>query len=83
MKGIGCHHPVVSPLHADLTGLPPTTIFVGTHEIAHHDAVLFAEKAQSQGCSVQLRVGHKMIHVWPLLPIPEGARARAEIFSLL
>lgn len=77
------NHPWVSPIHADLHGLPPTTILAGTRDLSHHDAVDLAHKARSQGSSVDLRLGQDMIHVWPLLPIPEGRQARVEIAELI
>ena len=76
-------HPWVSPIHACLHGLPPTTIWVGTRDLSHHDAVDLAHKARSQGSAVDLKLGPDMLHVWPLLPIPEGRRARAEMADLI
>lgn len=76
-------HPLISPVNAQLAGLPPMVVFAGTNDITHHDTVRFAEKAQSQGCQVDLGLESKMIHVWPLLPFPEGKRTRNEICGLL
>lgn len=76
-------HPFVSPAYADLSKLPAMTVFAGTHDILHHDAVLFAQKAQGQGCQVDLRLRSGMIHAWPLLPFPEAKQAREEIARLL
>lgn len=62
----------VSPLYGDLRELPPILLFAGTKDIAHHDGLLFAEKARTAGSRVDLQIGKEMIHVWPILPIPEG-----------
>lgn len=69
-------HPHVSPLHGDLAGLPPLLIFAGTRDIACHDELLFADAARAAGVPVALQVGDGLIHVWPILPIPEGKAAR-------
>lgn len=76
-------HPFVSPVYADLSNLPAMTVFAGTHDILHHDAVLFVQKAEKHGCQVDLRLRCGMIHAWPLLPFPEAKQARDEIARLL
>lgn len=55
-------HPLLSPLFADLTGLPPLMIQVGDDEILLDDSVRFAEKAHSQGVSINATVWPKMWH---------------------
>lgn len=72
-------HPYVSPINGDLHGLPATLLFTGTRDIAHHDALLFADMARSAGVQFDLQVGAGMLHVWPILPVPEGKLARATI----
>jgi acetyl esterase/lipase len=59
-------HPLLSPLHADLSGLPPLFIHVATDEILYEDGLRLAEAARAAGVDVTLRVGERMIHVWPL-----------------
>lgn len=76
-------HPWVSPLHADLRDLPPITLLAGTRDLAHLDALELVHRAREQGNQIDLRMGHDMLHVWPLLPIPEGRQARAEIAELI
>lgn len=71
------HHPYVSPLHADLHGLPPTTLLIGTRDILCHDAQTLAGKLAAQGTPVQVHMGEGMVHVWPLLPTAEAQSARA------
>ena len=41
--------PLVSPLYADLAGLPPLLIQVGDRETVLDDSVMFAEKARAAG----------------------------------
>ena len=76
-------HPYISPLHADLSGLPAMTIYAGTHDILYPDSRALAEKARLHGNHVHLIVGPDMIHVWPILPFEEGRVARSDIAARL
>lgn len=76
---LGVKHPLVSPLHANPSGLPPMLVIVGTDDILGHDALLFATSAARSGCSVQTEIGQGMLHVWPLLPIAEARACRETI----
>lgn len=75
--------PRVSPLHGDLAGLPPVTMFSGTRDIVNADAHAFHERASAAGVDVTLHEAPGMIHDYPLLPIPEGRRARTQIVAAL
>lgn len=48
--------PLVSPLFGDLTGMPPSALFVGGDEIMLSDARSLHEKLLESGCVSQLRV---------------------------
>jgi acetyl esterase/lipase len=69
--------PCLSPLFANLAGLPPLLIQVGSHEILYDDSVRFAEKAREAGVDVRLEVGNQLWHVWhAAVPyVPESANA--------
>jgi phosphinothricin tripeptide acetyl hydrolase len=56
--------PLASPLYADLSGLPPMLIQVGSTEILLDDAKRLAERARSAGVKVTLEIGEGMMHVW-------------------
>ena len=72
--------PLISPLYADLTGLPPLLIQVGTDEILLDDAARFAHKAQAAGVDVTLEVWQGMFHVFHIFPFfAETAEAVAQI----
>lgn len=81
--GLPLDDPVVSPLFGDLAGLGPLTVFVGTRDITHPDCVLLVSKAQGAGVATEFHEAPGMVHVYPLLPIPEGRRARRTIARLL
>lgn len=56
----------ISPQFADLAGLPPTLIHVGTREALLDDSRLLAQRMQAQGCEAQLAVYSGMWHVWQI-----------------
>ena len=58
--------PRVSPLYADLKGLPPLLIQVGSAEMLLADATRFAAAAGEADVPVTLEVWPHMIHAWPL-----------------
>ncbi len=58
--------PRVSPLYADLKGLPPALIQVGSAETLLADATRFAAAAGAADVAVTLEVWPHMIHAWPL-----------------
>jgi acetyl esterase/lipase len=58
--------PRLSPLFADLRGLPPVLIQVGSEETLLADATRFAEAAGAANVAVTLEVWPHMIHAWPL-----------------
>ena len=64
--------PLIAPLQADLSGLPPILIQAGADEILLDDAVRFADCATAAGINVKLEVWPHMWHVWqtrvPFLP---------------
>lgn len=71
--------PMVSPIHGDLAGLGPVTMFSGTRDILNADARRFVLLAGAAGLNVEYHEQPEMIHVYPLLPIPEAKTARAAI----
>ncbi len=56
--------PLASPAHADLAGLPPLLIQVGTDEVLLGDSRLLAGNAEAAGVEVKLEEWENMIHVW-------------------
>jgi acetyl esterase/lipase len=69
--------PLASPLYADLSGLPPLLILVGTAEVLLDDATRLAGRAEAAGVDTTLEVWDDMIHIWPVLAamLPEGQAA--------
>jgi acetyl esterase/lipase len=70
--------PRLSPVRADLRGLPQLHIQVGTREVLLDDARQLADKASADGVDVTLDVVDDMIHIWPTLGagvVPEAQEA--------
>jgi monoterpene epsilon-lactone hydrolase len=68
--------PLASPLFADLRGLPPLLIHVGSDEVLLDDAVQLSERAKQAGVTATLEVWDRMIHVWHwFLPMLEEAES--------
>ena len=71
--------PLASPLFADLRGLPPLLIQVGSEEVLLDDASGLAERARAAGVEATLEVWEQMIHVWHwFLPWLDEAHAAVE-----
>jgi epsilon-lactone hydrolase len=58
-------HPLVSPVYAELSGLPPLQIHVGSDEILLDDSRRIATIAATSGVDCELTVWEEMIHVFP------------------
>jgi monoterpene epsilon-lactone hydrolase len=76
--------PGVSPLFADLAGLPPMLIQTGTEEVLLSDSTRLADRAKAAGVDVQLDLRDGMWHVYPLfagmMPEATDALVRAAVF---
>ena len=73
--------PLAAPLYADLAGLPPLLIIVGTAEVLLDDAVRLHEKAEAAGVSSRLEIWEDMVHIWPWFApfLPEGQQAMEQM----
>jgi acetyl esterase/lipase len=73
--------PLAAPLYADLRGLPPLFIQVGTSETLLDDARRLAERAKAAGVDTTLEEWPDMIHVWHLFGsfLPEAQEASDRI----
>jgi len=80
LDGVNPRTPLAAPLYADLKGLPPMLIQVGSAETLLDDAVRLAGAAGSADVRVRLEVWPDMIHVWQLFyqQVAAGRRALAE-----
>jgi epsilon-lactone hydrolase len=81
----GPRTPLAAPIHADLRGLPPLLIQVGSAETLLDDAVQIAARAGMADVKVTLEVWPGMIHAWPLFyqQLSDGRRAIAAAGSFV
>ena len=72
--------PRLSPLFADLGGMPPTLIQVGASETLLADSTRLATAMGVANCAVTLEVWPDMIHAWPMwnAGLEPGRRALAQ-----
>lgn len=71
--------PRVSPVLGDLRGLPPVDLWVGDRDICLPDARRLRDGLQDAGVDVTYVEEPDAIHVYPLLPVPEGRTARRQV----
>jgi acetyl esterase/lipase len=79
-------HPSVSPVFADLSGLPPTLVHVSAQEMLLDDAVRYVNKARGQGSPVELQAWGHMLHVWHIFvrqEMEEAAHAFDQIMLFI
>ena len=72
------HAPLLSPLYADLRGLPPLLIQAGGDELLRSGVEELAARAQQAGVPTTLQVWPHMWHFWHLFApfLPEGRQRR-------
>jgi len=77
LGGLDAKSPLASPLYADLKGLPPLLVQVGTDEVLLSDSTRLVDRAKQDGVNAVLDEWEKMQHVWQFAAafIPEGRRA--------
>lgn len=73
-------HYLLSPINGDFTGLPPTLVLVGTHEIFLVDCRRFKEKAASADVALDYHEWQGMFHDWmALTPAMREANQAVEV----
>ncbi|MGW4689790.1 alpha/beta hydrolase [Streptomyces sp. NPDC004244] len=75
--------PDVSPLFADLTGLPPARIVVGTEDPLRDDSLFLAARWQAAGAPVQLGVVAGAMHGFTLYPLTVTEREERRQWQFL
>ena len=75
--------PLVSPLFADVSGLPPLLVYAGSDELLVDDAIRLAERLRQVGGSIEFQIAEGFWHTWPITaamrPFPEGTQALEHI----
>jgi acetyl esterase/lipase len=85
LKGQDPRQPLASPIFADLTGLPPLLVQVGTAETLLDDSRRFDTAAKAAGADCTLEEWEDMIHVWHTFAaiLPEAQQAIDRIASFV
>lgn len=75
--GTALDDPRISPVHADLHGLPPTLVIAGEVEALRDDIALFVDRLRAHGVDATLHVARDMPHNAPLFAAfhPSGEAA--------
>jgi acetyl esterase/lipase len=77
LAGADPANPLVSPLNADLAGLPPLLVQVGSAETLLDDALRIVRRAGAADVRVNLEIWPHMIHAWHLWAAQLEAGRRA------
>ncbi|MEE4348657.1 MAG: alpha/beta hydrolase [Pacificimonas sp.] len=76
--------PLMSPLYADLNGLPPMTIFQGTHDIFVIDARTFTARAEAADVDIDYFEYEGAVHDFMIFNfLPEAKDCHARVASVL
>jgi len=77
LAGQDAADPKASPIFADLSGLPPLLIQVGSNEVLLDDAIRLNKAVKKAGGDATLEVWDGQMHVWHLMAtiVPEGKHA--------
>ncbi len=82
-NGLELTDPRVSPICGNLSGLGRVTLTTGTWEILYPDCLRLKEKLEEAGVDCNLIIGERMIHCYPICPIPEAKAAQAVIWAAI
>ena len=77
-------HERVSPVWADLSGLPPLLVSTDSTEMLRDDAITLARRVRDAGGAVELKVWQGLFHAFPLVSmIPESGQALKEMAAFI
>ncbi|MCA9716265.1 MAG: alpha/beta hydrolase [Myxococcales bacterium] len=82
-QGTDRAHPLLSPVHASLHGLPPLLIQAGEVETLVDDARRLHARAREAGVDARLSVYPDMIHAFMIMSFPIAREAIAELAAHL
>lgn len=75
-------NPLVSPLYASLSGLPPTYVYSGSLDSLGPDALVLDQEAATQGAPISFLLNADQFHDWVLLS-PDGFKYLPQIYQEL
>lgn len=85
LAGANPRTPLAAPLYADLAGLPPIYVQVGTAETLLDDSSRITERARAAGVPIELEAFDDLIHVFQAFApaVPESVEAIEKIGAFL
>lgn len=75
--------PEVSPLHGSCAGLPRTLVLCGTRDLLLPQVQELVRRMTAAGVPVTYREEEGLLHVYPILPIPEARAALRDVLRFL
>jgi epsilon-lactone hydrolase len=75
--------PLLSPLYADLSGLPPLIVHAGRDEALRDDSTRLVERARAVGVEAEVELWPDVPHAWQLMPLPEASESRRKAIAFL
>ena len=80
LGGADPKHPWASALYADLRGLPPLLVHVGSVETLLDDSTRLVASAERAGVDITFKIWEDMVHVWQAFAsiLPEGQESIEE-----
>lgn len=83
IRGEDRKHPDVSPLYADLAGLPPALFTVGTADYLTDDSLFMHARWRAAGNASQLALYPECVHAFTMFPIAMAKAANERIHAWL
>ncbi len=83
LDALGRKAPDVSPLYADLAGMPPALFTVGTADYLYDDSLFMALRWRAAGNEAVLAIYPECVHGFTLFPTALGRMAAARIRDFL
>jgi monoterpene epsilon-lactone hydrolase len=81
LKGVDPDDGLVSAVHSDLSGYPPTLVSWGSHEMFRDSCARFADELSAAGIETRTIVGEGMYHVYPIV-VPWSAAGRDVVSAI-
>jgi acetyl esterase/lipase len=76
-------HPDISPLYADLSGLPPALFTVGTADYLYDDSLFMHARWRAAGNASELAISPECVHGFTMFPIAMARAASARVHEWL
>ena len=66
---------MISPLNGSFERFPNTILFLAENDITYPDQQIAVQKLDHANVAVEVIIGKKMPHIWPLLPVMSEAKS--------